>query len=265
VSFCGIAVFHLNDELTLQVFVLGCFPYDRENQTANQIRQFVDSKLIEFNLSLDSNKFVVCDNENKMKSAFKDSCTRIGCSIHYVNKQLEHCFTSKVVDKIPVQCDIVQQLFDSIRKIVSHVRRTHKQAKLPRKLQSYSDTRFSGAFLMMNIFRLVFDELPCVLDRAFMNDYECIDKDLLSYICKFLQPFDEAIEQLSFDTKPTIYKVLPFKQYLLNECKIHPDDHDGIQQVKTFLGNILISKIPTFSKSFAQVDKCISILGSIHY
>jgi len=248
VSYCGIALFYLNDELKLHVFILGCFPYDRDNQTANQVRQFVDAKLMEFHLSLDNSKFVVSDNENKMKSAFKDSCVRIGCSIHYINKQLEHCFTTDVVDKAPVKCDIVQQMFAHIRKVVTHTRRTHKQSKLSRKLQSYSDTRFNGAFFTMEVFLVVFDELPGVLDRTLMNEYESIDKDLLSYICLFLKPFDEVLEQFSSDTKPTIYKVLPFKQYLLNHCKIHPDDHDGIQQVKTFLGIILILKIPTSSK-----------------
>ncbi|CAM4896795.1 unnamed protein product [Rotaria socialis] len=140
ISFCGIALSHLNEELQLHVFVLGCFPYDHDNQTANQIRQFVDCKLMEFNLSLDNNKFVVSDDANKMKSAFKDSCIRIGCSIHYVNKQLEYCFTIDIVDKAPVKCDIVQQMFFHVRKIVSHIRRTHKQTELSRKLQSYSDT-----------------------------------------------------------------------------------------------------------------------------
>ncbi|CAF3243261.1 unnamed protein product [Rotaria sp. Silwood2] len=271
VSFCGIAVFYLNDELKLHVFILGCFPYDRDNQTASQIRQFVDSKLLEFNLTLDNSKFIVCDNENKMKSAFKDSCTRIGCSIHYINKQLEHCFTTEIIDKVPVKCEIVQQMFVHVRKIVSHTRRTHKQTKLSRKLQSYCDTRFNGAFLTMDVFLLVFDELPGVLERALMNDYESIDKDLLSCICLFLKPFEEVIEQFSSDTKPTIYKVLPFKQYLLNHCKIHPDDHDGIQQVKTFLGISLTSKIQTSSKCFVQLGTSkkriqdVWIIHDIHY
>ncbi|CAF2573675.1 unnamed protein product [Rotaria sp. Silwood2] len=265
VSFCGIALFHLNDQLKLHVFILGCFPYDRDNQTASQIRQFVDSKLMEFNLTLDNSKFVVCDNENKMKSAFKDSCTRIGCSIHYINKQLEHCFTTDVIDKVPVKCEIVQQMFVHVRKIVTHTRRTHKQAKLSRKLQSYCDTRFNGAFLTMHVFLLVFDELPGVLERALMNDYESIDKDLLSSICLFLKPFEEVIEQFSSDTKPTIYKVLPFKQYLLSHCKIHPDDHDGIQQVKIFLEKRIqdvlilhdVHYITTFlHPSFKNFDKC---------
>ncbi|CAF3709587.1 unnamed protein product, partial [Rotaria socialis] len=41
ISFCGIVLSHLNEELQLHIFVLGCFPYDRDNQTANQIRQLL--------------------------------------------------------------------------------------------------------------------------------------------------------------------------------------------------------------------------------
>ncbi|CAF3172584.1 unnamed protein product [Rotaria sp. Silwood2] len=230
VSFCGIGLFHLNDDLPLYVFILGCYPYDRDNQSSNQIRQFVVSKLMEYHLTLDDSKFAVCDNENKMKSSFKDLCTRVGCSIHYLNKQLQHCFTTDVIDKMPVDCDIVQQMFNSIRQIVSHMRRSHKQSKLSRKLQSYSDTG--------------------ILERTYMNDYMLIDKDLLASVCLFLKPFEEVIEQFSCDTKPTIYKVLPLRQYLLNHCKIDPDDHDGIQQIKIFL---------------AKRIQDIWILQNIHY
>ena len=92
VHYCGIGLSHLNDDLKLQVFILGCVPYDRENQTSNKIRNFVDTELMDCQLSLDNSKFVVSDNESKMKSAFKDRCTRIECTIHYVNEQLEHSF-----------------------------------------------------------------------------------------------------------------------------------------------------------------------------
>ena len=94
-----------------------------------------------------------------MKSSFTDGCTRIGCRIHYVNKSLEHSFTSEIINKIPVKCELVQSIFTNIRKIMSHTRHPHKQSKFSRKLQSYSDTRFNGAFYTMNIFLLVFDEL----------------------------------------------------------------------------------------------------------
>ncbi|CAF0799454.1 unnamed protein product [Adineta steineri] len=239
VSFCGIALFHLTEDLQLLVFTLGCYPYDQDNQTSPQVRQFVDSKLMEYHLSLDDSKFVVCDNENKMKSSFKVCCTRIGCSIHYLSKQVQHCFTTDTIDKVPVNCDIIQQMFRCIRRIVSHMRRAHKQSKLPRKLQSYSDTRFNGAFHTMDVFLLVFDDLAGVLDRTLMNDYMLIDKDLLVSVCSFLKPFEEVMVQLSCDTKPTIHKVLPLRQYLLQQCIINSDDQDGIQQMKKFIGNNL--------------------------
>ena len=99
----------------------------------------------------------------------------------------------------------------------------------------------------MNIFLLVLDELVGVLNNNVMNNYELIDKDLLTSVCVFLQEFDQAIAHLSSDTKPAIYKVLPFK---LNHCKIHPGDHDGIQQIKIFRGIVLIL---TTSKFFTHV------------
>jgi len=116
------------------------------------------------------------------------------------------------------------------------MRRAHKQSQLSRQPQSYSDTRFNGAFHTMNIFLVVFDELAGVLERTFLNNYILIDKDLLESVCLFLKPFEEVIEQLSCDTTPTIHIVLPMRQYLLNHCKIHSDEHGGIQEMKKFLG-----------------------------
>ena len=106
-SFFGISIHFLNEELQLYAFILGCYLYDRDSQNANQIRQFVNGKLMEYKLSLDSDKFVVTDNENKTKFCFKDSCISVGCSIHYLNKQLEHDFTSDKIEKITVNCNLV--------------------------------------------------------------------------------------------------------------------------------------------------------------
>ncbi|CAM4982252.1 unnamed protein product [Rotaria socialis] len=41
--------------------------------------------------------FMITDNENKMKSAFKDNVERIGCSAHYINKVLEHSFMKESI------------------------------------------------------------------------------------------------------------------------------------------------------------------------
>ena len=92
---------------------------------------------------------------------------------------------------------------------------------------------------MLRSFLLVFDELSIVLDSSHPNEYLLIDKDLLEEICSFLKVFDEVIEQLSDDKKPTIFKVLPLRRRLLNECEVKPDNHQGLKEVKEFLGKCL--------------------------
>lgn len=104
-----------------------------------------------------------------MKVTFKDLCMRIGCSINYLNKQFKHCFTTDVIDKVYVNYNLAQHMFTHIRRTVFRMRRS-------RKLQSYSDTRFNGAFHTMNVFLWVFAELTRILKRSLTGDYLSIDK-----------------------------------------------------------------------------------------
>ena len=73
-----------------------------------------------------------------------------------------------------------------------------------------------------------------VLGGSNLNQYLLLDKDLLERIYLFLKVFDEVIEQLSDDERPTIYKVLPLRR-LLNECKIQDNDYISLQKLKQFL------------------------------
>jgi hypothetical protein len=235
-SYCGLALRHITTDYKLHNFILGCVLYDIESQSANNIRMFVDAQLLLYGLSLNNTIFVVTDNENKMKAAFKDKCIRVGCSIHYLNKQLEHSFTSDEIDKKPVKCYKVQDLFGNVKKIVAHVRRTHRQVKLKQKLQIYSDTRFNGAFYMLNVFLNVYDDLGGVLNNNFMDYLSGVDKEVLEELCVFLKLFDQAIDQLSEEERPTMHKVLPIRQLLLNHCELQSDDSVGLMELKVFLG-----------------------------
>ena len=235
VHFGGVSLHHIDQNDHLHVFVLGCYPYDEDDQKSPNIRIFIERILSEYGLKLDNSKYVMSDNENKMKSTFGYNCKRIGCSSHYLNKQLEHAFTSQTIDKKPVDCIEVQELFQHVKTLVTHVRRCHKQLKLSRKLQTYSDTRFNGAFYMLNVFLSVFDELFPVINNTHLQDYVSIDKDFLQQICDFLTPFDEVFRQLSETKRPTLHRVIPLRQYLLNHCEIESKDHDGIKKLKRFL------------------------------
>ncbi|CAF4765957.1 unnamed protein product, partial [Rotaria sp. Silwood2] len=122
-----------------------------------------------------------------------------------------------------VDCDIAQELFNNVKIIVSNIRRSHKQQNLSKKLILYSDTGFNGAYAMLNVFSSIFDELVQILDSKLSTTYS-------------------LIKALSDDRRPTLHRVLPFKQYLINKCEIDNDDNEGFKQVKCFLGKRLDEK-----------------------
>jgi hypothetical protein len=93
VSFAGVILHFYQENKGLVSLVLCCRSYDLTDATAPNVRLFVNDVLAEFNLKLTINQFVVSDNEAKMKCAFKENATRVGCSCHYLNKILEKSFT----------------------------------------------------------------------------------------------------------------------------------------------------------------------------
>ncbi|CAF1935922.1 unnamed protein product [Rotaria magnacalcarata] len=227
ISYCGIALRYVDDNYKLFTFILGCFPYDADNHSAPHLREFIIKKLEEFKLKLDLSTYVVSDNEPKMLATFRGYYIRVGCADHYLNKQLQHAFESKrlhvnknVVEK--VDCDIVQNMFNQIKKSC---------------LSYATDTRFNGALMMMDNFAELFFELPSALVNSnFMMNYNLIEKDLLDCVCKFLEPFEEVIVNLSEEQRPTLHKVIPLRQTLINSCVVEANDSNGIIELKVFLG-----------------------------
>ncbi|CAF0968562.1 unnamed protein product [Adineta ricciae] len=210
IHYGGISLHHVSNDWKLNCFVLDCYPYELESFTAINTRKFVESILSEFNLQLNDSIYVVSDNEPKIVATFKLKCQRVGCSVHYINKQLEHALTKKEIDKMPVSCGIVQELFDRTETLVAHLRGSYKQTKMSKRVQTYSETRFNGAFHMLNIFLQIFDELFIILDDSHLNEFLTMDRDLLEEICSFLKIFDQAIEELSEDKHQRYSKFFHF-------------------------------------------------------
>jgi hypothetical protein len=129
---------------------------------------------------------------------------------------------------------------------VSFVRRSHQQQKLSRKLQAYSETRFADAIIMLDVFREVsFEVYETLVNCTTMFDYNSIEKKLLDDICSFLKPFQQVIDDLSVNQEPSLHRVIPLRQYLINRCKVEENDSLAIDQLKTFLGEKEILFIPS--------------------
>ena len=223
-------------------FILGCFPYNGVSHLAQHLHEFVDKILEEYKLKLDPTKFVVTDNEPKMLSAFRELCSRVGYANHYLNKQLQHAFETETIHLNKnsfekVNCELVQDAFLQVKKVVSTVRRSHQQQKLSKKLQSYSETRFGGAIYMLDVFRDLFFQLPEILINSItMHEYNLINKDLLDDIFEFLKPFQGVNDSVNIDQEPSLHRVIPLRQYLMNRCHTKEGDLPAIIQLKTFLG-----------------------------
>ncbi|CAF1385261.1 unnamed protein product, partial [Rotaria sordida] len=108
---------------------------DLPNSKSPNIRAFTEGILSELDLTINENVYIVTDNEPKMKAAFRDGAKRIGCSAHYVNKIIEHSLTS-----IDIGCDLIQQTFNQVKTIVTHIRQTHIQTKLSHSINLFCKT-----------------------------------------------------------------------------------------------------------------------------
>ncbi|CAF2003862.1 unnamed protein product [Rotaria magnacalcarata] len=284
INYCDIGLRFTDENFKLLSFILGCYVYDAPNHAAVHFREFVDSKLQEYNSQLDSSKFVVSDNEPKMLAAFRDNCQRIGCSDHYLNKQLQHAFESSEIHLNKnilenVNCTAAQNIFSLVKNIVVDIRRSHRQQQQSMKLQVYSETRFNGALTMLDIFRKAFYELSALLTNTkSMDSFNLIDKKSLDDICCFLQPFDEVIQSLSEDHRPTLHKVIPYRQCLINKCEINEEDSTVIAELQAFLvrrmktawlitnehrlATILHHKLKNFECCHGEKENAISALKS---
>ncbi|CAF4392090.1 unnamed protein product [Rotaria magnacalcarata] len=113
-------------------------------------------------------------------------------------------------------------------------------------------------------------------------NYNLIEKDLLDCVCKFLEPFEEVIVNLSEEQRPTLHKVIPLRQTLINSCVVEANDlandSNGIIQLKVFLvrrlnnawpisdehrlATILHPKFKKFECSPDEKGKSINVLKS---
>ena len=149
--YCGISLHFVDDNHYLRVFVLAYKLYDLPNQQAHNIRDFVNTVVEEFGLEVNEDMFVVSDNEPKMVYAFKDDTRRAGCSVHYINKVLQHAF--QLDESL---CAGVQKICFTVREIISSISQSHKQSALSVYIQNYCKTRFSAIYIMLNTFLMVY-------------------------------------------------------------------------------------------------------------
>ncbi|CAF2931406.1 unnamed protein product [Rotaria sp. Silwood2] len=230
ISFAGVALHFYEDNKGLVSLTLCCRAYDLIDGTASNVRLFVDQILSEFNLKLTENQFVVSDNEPKMRCSFKENTTRVGCSCHYLNKILEKSFIH-----IDSNCNEIHHLFNTIRPIVTHFTRSHKQANLTRRLQLYCKVRWHSIYSMFFAFNENFPDLRSLLDHNHQQSFDTIDQDLLRQLLPFLKLIVDITERLSNEQQPILHLVIPCRQKLLQVANSSSSNkHSGLVEHKNY-------------------------------
>ncbi|CAF4341786.1 unnamed protein product [Rotaria sp. Silwood2] len=200
VSFGGVSLHCYFKTHGLKSMVLACREYDLPNSKSPNIRTFIEGILSDFDLTINENVYIVTDNEPKMKAAFREGVKRIGCSAHYVNKVIEHSLTN-----CNIGCDLIQQTFNQVKTIVSHIRQTHIQARLSLSINLFSKTRWNSAFQMIQDFLDMYSEINELLTSSDQKlRLISMDLDLLKEFTKYFVLFGNICPQL----KDEFYNVL---------------------------------------------------------
>ncbi|CAF2900889.1 unnamed protein product, partial [Rotaria sp. Silwood2] len=147
VSFGGVSIHCYFKTHGLKSMVLSFHEYDLPNSKSPNIRAFTEDILSDFDLTINENVYIMRNNELKMKAAFREGVKRTRCSAHYVNKIIEHSLTN-----CNIGCDLIQQTFNQVKIIVTHIRQTHIQAKLSLSINLFSKTRWNSTFQMIQDF-----------------------------------------------------------------------------------------------------------------
>ncbi|CAF4725388.1 unnamed protein product [Rotaria sp. Silwood2] len=187
VNFGGVSLHCYFKKHGLKSMVLACREYDLPNSKSPNVRAFTEGILSEFDLTINENVYIVTDNEPKMKAAFRDGAKRIGCSAHYVNKIIEHSLTSS-----DIGCDLMQQTFNQVKTIVTHIRQAHIQTKLSHSINLFSKTRWNSAFQMIQDFLDMYSEMNELLTNSDQKlRLISIDLDLLKEFAKYFVLFSK--------------------------------------------------------------------------
>lgn len=182
--------------------VIGTFAVD--NKTSAAIENYFTAKLNEFDAQ-HKLRIVVSDNASAMKKAFQN-CEWIGCCAHNLSLVQSWTFNQKTPKETPDPLPAITMLLDSVKSIVTQVKKSGINKKLNTKLRQSGNTRWDSNYDMC---KSVLDNLD-ILDNepSLQSDMDNIQRGLLKELCEFLKPFKEMRVLLCSDTNPTIHAVI---------------------------------------------------------
>ena len=130
------------------------------------------------------------------------------------------------------------------KSLVTYFKHSSLNSKLEKSLKQEVETRWNSKLEMLESINDQFEEISnLLLKRDELGKIENIDSNILQILINFLKKFQEASNFLEGSKYPTLHMVIPWYKILMDHCKVNISDNDVLIQVKSVVGQIMISKL----------------------
>ena len=223
--YMSLACFYITEDFDWRKIVWKTEKFDVVKKNAEAIKQWYLDSLNELkldSLSVDRH-YVVADNASVNGAAFR-TLNGIGCSTHCINLVVNAMVANKQVPD-------AYRLFSSAKAIVTHVKKSNLQSRLPTRLVQSVVTRWNSSHKMLGSIAKVWVQLSQVLiDRDEAHYLTGLSLATIQAVVEFLKLFLDATNVLESDSHPNLHLVM-FWYFRLERHLI--DSNDDLEIIKS--------------------------------
>lgn len=237
IEYMTVTIHYVNPN-TLQLVnrVIGTFAVKDKTISSNQANF---TKVLQDYDIADKIRIVVTDNASSMKNSF-DNYDWIGCSAHDLALAQKWAFNQQKPKVIPDPVKSITSLMDTVKSLVTLVKKSGVNATLETKLRQSVETRWDTNYDMLKSVLDNIDELenePSL--RSLMDD---IKRGVLIELCNLLKPFKDMRTALCADNRPTMHTVILSYRSLIQHIESFSSKTIGIIALKSRLKTYLQEK-----------------------
>lgn len=203
---------------------------DELSKNAGNIHVEIVNMLTTYEIDID-NVIFVSDRGGEIIAALNDYAERLNCAAHLLKNIVDEML-HKIGDENPVKI-----LLENCRRLVTYVKRSNVQYRLPSGLKAEVLSRWNATLYMMESVKKaqetedLFEYLSSKGKSHLLTD---IDNNLLDEVMELLDPFLEATLQFEARKKPTIHLVALHRIELEEHLTTTQDDSSAIRDMKHF-------------------------------
>ncbi|XP_055351552.1 zinc finger protein 618-like [Paramacrobiotus metropolitanus] len=115
---------------------------------------------------------------------------------------------------MPEEHQMVNEVLQTSKALVRHIKATTLQHMLPRKVKQEVDTRWNTVIDMLDSLLSVYDEIQVLLGERKEDEMLPEPREFLEQLVELLRPVKQATAELSASKFPTMHLVLPWRKKL---------------------------------------------------